>query len=48
MNGDRKSLETHLVLRGAHANVVQTLARSAEHLPRVGFVYVRGGRTGFT
>lgn len=29
--------ETQVVLRGAHANVVQTLTRSAEHLPRVGF-----------
>lgn len=48
VNGDRNSLETHLVPRGAHANVVQTLARSAEHLPRGGFVYARGGRTVFS
>lgn len=29
--------------RRAHANVAQTLTRSAEHLPRVGFPHVQGG-----
>lgn len=47
INGDRNSEETHLVLRGAHANVVQTLIRSAEHLPCVGFVHIKGGKTLF-
>lgn len=47
INGGRNSQETHLVVRGAHANVVQTVTRSAEHLPRVGCARIKGGKTLF-
>lgn len=30
IKGDRNSKDTHLVLRGAHANAVQTLTRRAD------------------
>lgn len=45
INKDRNSEVTHLVLRGAHANVVQTLTRSAGHLKHVRLVHIKGGKT---
>lgn len=44
---NRASEVTHLVLRGAHANVVQTLARSAGHLKHVRLVHIKGGKALF-